>query len=65
MQRRWRAKELAELIRRYEEEGPTQLAQEMCRTIRSVSSRAARLGFRLDQPSAPAVPNPLGQPESL
>jgi hypothetical protein len=43
--RRWSSREIEALIRRYESEGPTALAIDLCRSEDSVTSQANRLGF--------------------
>lgn len=43
--RRWSAKEIDAIIRRYQHEGPILLAKELDRSEDSVTSQANRLGF--------------------
>ncbi len=44
--RRWRSAEIAEVVRRYEAEGPDGLARDLGRSVPSVTSQANHLGMR-------------------
>lgn len=65
MRRRWAFSEITAIVTRYSKEGPKLLAQELGRSLKSISSQANRYGQRIPRHHSQRVHNSYPYEELL